>query len=41
MAFQINDDAVFVVNKDGTRTIENFAIIPYRNGTKPHDNFDF
>ena len=41
MAFQINDDAVFVVNKDGTRAIENFAIIPYRNGTKPHDNFDF
>lgn len=47
MAFQINDDAVFVVNEDGSRYIDNFAIIPYQNkkeGDKkerPHDNFDF
>ena len=49
VAFMVNDDAVFVVDENGNRSIENFAIVPnskdeeqYRdeNG-KPMDNFDF
>jgi hypothetical protein len=37
-AFKIADDAVFVIEADGTRHIENFAIIP---DTNVPDNFDF
>ena len=49
VSFMVNDDAVFVIDEDGNRFIENFAIVPYsanktqyrdENG-KPMDNFDF
>ena len=51
-AFKISNDAVFVVDKEGNRYIENFAIVPHSN--EPHredeneeskkygiENFDF
>ena len=33
--FKINDSAVFVIEENGTRHIENFAVLPF------NDNFDF
>ncbi|MBR7060087.1 MAG: hypothetical protein IKI22_05745 [Neisseriaceae bacterium] len=49
VAFMVNDDAVFVIDEDGNRFIENFAIVPFSNDKpglrdengKPMDNFDF
>lgn len=49
VAFMVNDDAIFVVDEDGNRSIENFAIVPYSNNEpglrdengKPMENFDF
>lgn len=45
----VNDDAIFVVDEEGNRSIENFAIVPYSNNRqglrdengKPMENFDF
>lgn len=34
--FKLGDDALFVIEADGTRKIEDFSIVPERN-----DNFDF
>ncbi len=39
VAFEIDDDAVFVIESDGSRYIENFAIRPYSNSGS--ENFDF
>lgn len=49
VAFMVNDDAVFVIDEDGNRFIENFAIVPFSNDKpglrdengKPMENFDF
>ena len=40
--FKIVDDAVFVVKPDGSREIQNFAIVPDSNGPNGvYDDFDF
>jgi hypothetical protein len=38
--FDIHDDAVFVIEADGTRHINNFAVVPWYPENKP-ENFDF
>ncbi|GAB1542225.1 hypothetical protein NUACC21_48990 [Scytonema sp. NUACC21] len=38
MAFQISDDAVFIVEENGEKRIENFAVYPRKNVP---ENFDF
>nr|WP_321483046.1 hypothetical protein [uncultured Cohaesibacter sp.] len=40
VAFEIDDNARFVVDSQGNRYIENFAIIPYVDPSHP-ENFDF
>lgn len=39
VGFEIDDQAQFIVAADGTRSIQNFAIIPYSNSG--NENFDF
>jgi Ca2+-binding RTX toxin-like protein len=39
VAFEIDDSAVFVIEPDGSRYIENFAVRPYSNSGS--ENFDF
>jgi trimeric autotransporter adhesin len=39
--FKISDDAQFWVDADGTKHIENFAIVPLENPNDIDDNFDF
>jgi len=39
VAFEIDDNASFVIAADGTRRIENFAVIPFSNTNT--ENFDF
>lgn len=38
--FKVSDDAIFVVESNGARSIENYAIEPFSTSTIP-DNFDF
>jgi Ca2+-binding RTX toxin-like protein len=44
VGFAVANDALFVVNSDGSRSVENFAIVPLqivKNSSESRENFDF